>query len=276
MGWRAFSLEVEGAHLSGEQRGGEAGEGGLPLVLVHGFGGSRAMWDPVIAALPAHLPLVRYDLRGFGASTQDEAIPFRHADDLLTLLDHLRIERAHLCGLSMGGAIVTRFAIEHPDRVARLVLVSPALIAWEWSAQWAADFRACVKAARSGDMEAARRLWWQSPLFDTVREEPFASAMQAEIAAFAGRQWIADPQMREVPEVEHLHRLLVPTLLLAGGRDTPDFRLIADTLAAAVPGLRRVDYPDAGHMLTLERAGDVASEIAAFISGAGAASQQTG
>ena len=272
MGWRAFSVPVEGAQLAGEARDGE----GTPLVLIHGFGGSRAMWDPVISALPAHWPLVRYDLRGFGASAQDEAIPFRHADDLLALLDHLRIERAHLCGLSMGGAIVTRFAIGHPDCVARLVLVSPALIAWEWSAQWAADFRACVKAARGGDMEAARRLWWQNPLFDTAREEPFASAMQAEIAAFAGRQWIADPQMRELPEVEHLHRLSVPSLLLAGGRDTADFRLIADTLAAAVPDLRRVDYPDAGHMLTLERAGDVATEIAAFISGAGAASQQTG
>lgn len=272
MGWRAFSLEVEGARLSGERRKGE----GPPLVLVHGFGGSRAMWDDVIAALPAHLPLVRYDLRGFGASAQDEAVPFRHADDLLALLDHLGIERAHLCGLSMGGAIAARFAIEHPDRVARLVLVSPALIAWQWSAQWAADFHACVKAARSGDMDAARRLWWENPLFDTVRDEPFASVMRAEIAAFAGRQWIADPQMRELPEVEHLHRLSVPALLLAGGRDTADFRLIADTLQAAVPGLRRVDYPEAGHMLTLERADEVATQIAGFIGGQTADSQQTG
>ena len=223
------------------------------------------MWDAVVAALPANLPLIRYDLRGFGASAQDEAVPFRHADDLLALLDYLGIERAHLCGLSMGGAIATRFAIEHPDRVVRLVLVSPALIAWEWSAQWAADYRDCVKAARSGDMDAARRLWWQNPLFDTVRDEPFASAMQAEIAAFAGRQWLADPQMRELPEVEHLHRLSAPTLLLAGGRDTADFRLIADTLQATVPGLCRINYPDAGHMLTLERAGEVAAEIAAFL-----------
>ena len=272
MGWRAFSVPVEGAQLSGEVRSGE----GTPLVLVHGFGGSRAMWDGVIAALPASLPLVRYDLRGFGASVQDEAVPFRHADDLLAVRDHLGIARAHLCGLSMGGAIATRSAIEHPDRVARLVLVSPALIAWEWSAQWAADYRACVKAARSGDMAAARHLWWHNPLFDTVREEPFASAMQAEIAAFAGRQWIADPQMRELPEVEHLHRLSVPTLLLAGGRDTEDFRLIADTLQACVPGLCRIDYPDAGHMLTLERASAIAAEIAGFIGNQGADGQQTG
>lgn len=272
MGWRAFSVPVEGAQLAGEMRDGK----GAPLVLVHGFGGSRASWDAVIAALPAHLPLIRHDLRGFGASAQDEAVPFRHADDLKALLDHLGIERAHLCGLSMGGAIAARFAIQHPDRVARLVLVSPALIAWEWSAQWAAGFRACVKAARSGEMEAARRLWWENPLFDTVRDEPFASAMRAEIAAFAGRQWITDPQMRELPEVEHLHRLSVPTLLLAGGRDTADFRLIADTLQAAVPDLHRIDYEDAGHMLPLERASEVAAEIAGFIGSQGSDGQQTG
>ncbi|HMO69084.1 MAG TPA: alpha/beta fold hydrolase [Novosphingobium sp.] len=263
MGWRAFCLPVEGAQLAGEVRDGE----GTPLVLVHGFGGSRAMWDAVIAALPADLPLVRYDLRGFGASAQDEAVPFRHADDLLAVLDHLGIAQVHLCGLSMGGAIAVRFAIERADRVARLVLVSPALIAWEWSADWAAGFRACVKAARSGDMATARRLWWENPLFDTVREEPFAAALQAEIAAFAGRQWMADPQMRELPEVEHLHRLTAPTLLLAGGRDTADFRLIADMLSATVPDLRRIDYPDAGHMLTLERPADLAGEIAAFLGG---------
>lgn len=261
MAWRAFTVEVEGAALCGERRDGE----GAPLVLVHGFGGSRATWDAVVDALPASLPLIRYDLRGFGASAQDERVTFRHAGDLLAVLDTLKVDRANLCGLSMGGAIAVRFAIEHPARVGRLVLVSSALIAWEWSAEWAANYRACVKAARSGDMDLARQLWWQNPLFGTVRDGPPAAAMQAEIAAFAGRQWIADPQAREMPEIENLHALNVPTLLMVGTKDTPDFQLIADALAASAPVITRIDLPDAGHMLPLERPLEVARKMDAFL-----------
>ena len=261
MAWRAFTVKVEGARLSGERREGS----GTPLVLIHGFGGTRATWDRMIAALPADLPLVRYDLRGFGASTQDETVTFRHADDLLAVLDALGLAQANLCGLSMGGAVAVRFALEHPGSVARLALVSPALIAWEWSAGWAANFRACVKAARSGDIALARQAWWENPLFDTVREGPPAAAVQAEIAAFPGRQWIIDPQAREQPEIENLHRLAVPTLLLVGGRDTADFQLIADSLTAAAPNLHRVDFADDGHMLPLERPTEVAGAIADFL-----------
>lgn len=261
MTWRAFTVAVEGAQLCGERRDGQ----GAPLVLVHGFGGSRAMWDPLVAALPASLPLIRYDLRGSGASPQDESVPFSHAADLLALLDSQDIARAHLCGLSMGGAVSVRMALAHPERVERLILASPALMGWEWSADWAGNFRACVKAARSGDLVAARRLWWENPLFDSLRDTPLAEAMQAEIAAFAGRQWIADPQHAVLPEIENLHRLSLPTLLLTGTKDVADFQLIADALTASVPDLTRVDFADAGHMLPLERPAEMARALVDFL-----------
>jgi len=259
--WRAFTVTVEGARLSGERREGH----GTPLVLIHGFGGSRAMWDQLVDALPASLPLIRYDLRGFGASTQDEGIAFSHAADLLALLDSQAVARAHLSGLSLGGAIAVRMALAHPERVERLILASPALMGWEWSAEWAGNFRACVKAARSGDLVAARRLWWENPLFDSLRDTPLAEAMQAEIAAFAGRQWIADTQHAVLPEIENLHRLSLPTLLLTGTKDVADFQLIADALTAAVPNLTRVDFADAGHMLPLERPAEMARALVDFL-----------
>lgn len=261
MAWRAFTVAVEGAQLSGERRDGN----GTPLVLVHGFGGSRAMWDPLVAALPTNLPLIRYDLRGFGASTQDEDVSFSHAADLLALLDSQGIARAHLCGLSMGGAVSVRLALQHPERVERLILASPALMGWEWSAEWADNFRACVKAARSGDLATARRLWWENPLFDSLRDTPLADAMQAEIADFVGRQWITDPQHPVLPEIENLHRLAAPSLLLTGPRDVADFQLIADALAASVPDLTRIDLTDAGHMLPLERPAEMAGAIVDFL-----------
>lgn len=95
-----FSIETGGATLSGYRREGT----GTPLVLVHGFGGSRHDWEPIVAALPADLPLIAYDQRGFGDSTGAPGVPFSHSDDLLALLDTLGIARADLCGLSLGGA----------------------------------------------------------------------------------------------------------------------------------------------------------------------------
>ena len=255
----AFTLAVEGAALCGEARGENPA-----LVLLHGLGGSRATWDRVIAALPADLPLLRYDLRGFGASAMNEAIEFSHADDLLAVLDAQGIAKATIVGLSLGGAVAANFAIDHPERVERLVLVSPALVGWEWSEEWRERWRAMALSARSGDMAEARRLWWEHPLFETTRASDAADELRQSIAAFSGRVWVKDPQRRVLPDVERLHQITAPTLLLTGERDLPDFRLIADLLEASVPDIRRIDYPAAGHMLPVERAGEVGAALSGF------------
>lgn len=259
MSARPFSVAVDGATLSGEIRGDRPA-----LAFLHGFGGDRRTWDAVVAALPDDMPLLRHDQRGFGGSAQDESAPFSHADDMAALLDALEIDRISLVGLSQGGAIAANFAIDHPDRVDRLVLIAPALMGWEWSDDWRRHWRAMVTAARGGDMAQARSLWWEHPLFACCREGAPGAALQHEMAQFAGRQWINDPQHRVLPDIERLHCIQAPTLLLTGGHDLPDFHLIADLLTAAVPDIRRIDYPDAGHMLPLEQPSRIAAEIAAF------------
>lgn len=254
----AFTLSVEGATLCGEARGENPA-----LVLLHGLGGSRATWDRVVAALPADLPLLRYDLRGFGASFMDEAIEFSHADDLLAVLDAQGIAKATIVGLSLGGAVATNFAIDHPERVERLALVSPALVGWEWSDEWRGRWRAMASAARNGDMAQARRLWWEHPLFETTRASDAADDLRRSIDAYSGRVWVKDPQRRVLPDIERLHQITAPTLLLTGELDMPDFRLIGSLLEASVPNIRRIDFPAAGHMLPLERPAEVGAALTA-------------
>lgn len=256
----AFTLTGEGATIRGEMRGDNP-----ELVLLHGLGGSRATWDRVVAALPADLPLLRYDLRGFGASSMDENVEFSHADDLLAVLNAQGIAKTTVAGLSLGGAVAANFALEHPERVERLALVSPALAGWEWSEEWRNRWRAIAHAARDGDMGEARRLWWEHPLFATTRASDAAEELRQSIHAFSGRVWVKDPQRRVLPDVERLHGMAVPALLLTGERDLPDFRLIADLLAASVPHIQRIDYAGAGHMLPLERPAEVAAQIAGIL-----------
>ncbi|MES2491934.1 MAG: alpha/beta fold hydrolase [Pseudomonadota bacterium] len=255
-----FAAELNGARIAGETRGHDP-----RAVFLHGFGGSGRDWDRVWTALPAGLAVLRYDQRGFGRSKAEEAAAYSHRADLLALLDARGIAQADLIGLSQGGSIACHFALEHPHRVRRLVLVSPALYGWKWSEQWRSVWRAATAAAGAGDIAGARAAWSAHPMFTPAHAGPAGPELAATLAAFPGRQWLADPALPETPDVDRLDALTAPTLLLTGTEDVADFRQIAAVLEQAVPGLRRVDLPGAGHLLNLERTDEVAREIAAFL-----------
>lgn len=254
-----FTVAVEGGELCGECRNNSS----VDLILIHGMGGSRADWSRVRAALPAHWNVLSYDLRGFGQSRAEEGVAFSHADDLRALMDARGIDSTRVAGVSMGGAIALDFALTHPERVSHLTLVSPALVGWEWSDEWKALWRDVANAARSGDMALARERWWNHPMFAIVRASDAAAELRRSIEAYHGRQWFHDDQRAELPDIERLHELAVPTLLLTGEKDVTDMRLIADVIENAAPGTVRIDYPGAGHVLHLERPDDVARAIAA-------------
>ena len=262
MAFRPFRVEIDGATLVGERRQGL----GVPLVLIHGFGGSRHDWEPLIGKLPPELPLITYDQRGFGESIAPSGTPFSHSDDLRALLDNRGVGQANICGVSLGGATALNFSLNHPELVRRLVLVSPLMVGWSWTADWVDRWKQIGRAARGGDIDAARELWWQHPLFASTRASPAAPLLHASIAAFHGRQWVNDDQRAELPEVDRLTDLTTPTLVLTGALDTEDFRLIADLIAAAGQNVARIDHADAGHMLHLEITGALAGEITRFLS----------
>jgi aminoacrylate hydrolase len=98
--------------------------GGPPLFLVPGLGGVGNYWTPQIKSFSERFTVIVHDHRGTGQSTRSEI--FYSVDqmtrDLLGLMDALGIEKAHLVGHSTGGAIGQTMAIEHPDRIDRLVL----------------------------------------------------------------------------------------------------------------------------------------------------------
>src|SRR4051794_12257141 len=99
---------------------------GDPLLLIPGLGVTSSVWGPAIPELSERLSLILTDNRGVG-----ESEPLRQAEslrdytaDLIELMDHLQLEKAHVLGLSLGGMIARRLAADHPDRIDRLVLVS--------------------------------------------------------------------------------------------------------------------------------------------------------
>ncbi|MGD0591022.1 MAG: alpha/beta fold hydrolase [Bacteroidota bacterium] len=97
---------------------------GLPVVFIHGFPFSRKMWEPQMLELPNDILAIAYDVRGHGFSdVGDGQFTIElFVDDLIVLLDHLGIEKAVLCGLSMGGYIALRAIERHPNRIKGLLL----------------------------------------------------------------------------------------------------------------------------------------------------------
>lgn len=96
---------------------------GLPLVMIHGVGMSKDIWKPQQEFFNPYFKVIQYDTYGHGGSPlpPDNAPLNCYLDQLVELLDHLHIERAHLMGHSMGALITNNFALQYPERVARIV-----------------------------------------------------------------------------------------------------------------------------------------------------------
>lgn len=227
---------------------------GEPVVLIHGLGLDAAMWDPQWPALVREFRAIRYEVRGFGRSSVPNG-PYSHSEDLLALLDFLKAQPAHVIGLSMGGGIALRFALDHPTAVRSLTVIDPALEGFRWSADWLSKMNTVIQAARTGDANEARRLWLAHELFAPARRE---ARLAAELAAMVERystwHWQHDDPVRRSQgrAIDLLSSVSARTLVVMGELDMPDFTDIARRLAAQIPKVTLHTLTNVGHLSSME------------------------
>jgi pimeloyl-ACP methyl ester carboxylesterase len=225
---------------------------GPPLVLIHGGSLHHGMWDDQFDLFARDYRVVRYDVRGFGQSGSSE-VPHSQWEDLRALLEHLEIERTDIVGLSLGGRIAVDFALTHPERVNRLVLVGPGLSGWQFEpAPWLTEVG---EAMRVGDKRAAAEAWLRSPYLEAAMEDPEVAERVRRLTLENESSWV--PVFRahalNPPATERLGDLAAPALLVVGSRDDVEIHRIAELLTEKVPDLQRVDIEGAGHMVNMER-----------------------
>jgi 3-oxoadipate enol-lactonase len=230
-----------------------AGEGD-PVVFIHGFGLDSGMWDPQWQPFATRHRVIRYDMRGYGRSSLPEG-PYSHVDDLLALIDSLDAGPVHLVGLSLGGRVALRVAATHREAVRSLTLADPALDGHVWTADWLQRWRAMTEAAKRGDLSAAKALWREHILFAQANAQPHvADALCVMIDRYSG--WhLRHPDPGTAPQVPTAHMLAdisIPTLVMIGELDLPDFQAIARRLSRKLPRVELQTIAGSGHMSNME------------------------
>lgn len=235
------------AEVSGTRLYYEVAGQGEPLVLIHGFTLDRRVWDDQFDVFAECYRVVRLDLRGFGKSALPTAESYRHVDDLRAFFDYLDLQRATLIGLSMGGGVALDYALTYPETVRALVLVDSTLSGFRWNVNWS------VKAREVG-LDAAKKRWLAHPLFAAAFEQPGVAIRIAQIVEdYSGWHWLNhDPALGVAPAIQRLAEIRVPTQILIGERDLPDFHTIADILAQGIANAHKEVLRRLGHLLNME------------------------
>jgi pimeloyl-ACP methyl ester carboxylesterase len=247
---------------------------GEPLVFLHGFGLDMAMWDAQWPVFADRYRVVRYDQRGFGASSLPTA-PYSHADDFLALTEHLKLRPVHLVGLSNGGRIALRIAIQEPTAVRTLTLADTALDGYRWSEPYAQSWRLMYKVGQT-DVARAKDQWSEHPLFGPARAKPeTARALAAMLGRYSGWHFHrADPEVGAGRVgTDELRKISAPTLVMVGEWDLPDFQAIARFVAAEIPDAALKVIPGIGHMSNLEDPNAFNQQVLAHLQQAGGQSQ---
>ncbi len=250
-----------------------AGQGPMVLFL-HGIGSNRTTWHLQLPAFAGEFHAVAWDARGYGLSDDYDG-PLEFSDfsaDLLRLLDHFGVDKAHFCGLSMGGRIAQDFYPRHPDRVAGLVLCDT----------FAGDDPDDERSGRSQTIEE----------FVTSRIQPYLDGADPKDRApkTAGRLMSSkrsDDALRRAirasseihvesyiktvrasaayNRVDTLGDISVPTLLVFGAEDPLTPPTVGEYMQEKIDGSELVVISDAGHLTNLEKPNEFNAAVLKFL-----------
>lgn len=233
----------------------EAGSG-LPLLFIHGWPHNRTLWSAQLSGLSTHARCLAPDLRGFGGSTVSGPYSVaQYADDLVAFLDSLGIDRAVVCGLSMGGYVAMAMLRHHRDRVRALILTSTRATADTPEAR--EKRMRLIAYVREQGVEALASRQLRAMVGETTftsRPEPLEELRRLMADAplegvVGGLQAMAD----RPDSTALLATLETPTLVIGGAEDTFTSPAELGAMAAGIPNARLELIATAGHVCAFER-----------------------
>jgi 3-oxoadipate enol-lactonase len=249
--------------------------GAPPVVLVHPLGVTHRLWDATAAVLRDRYRVVRYDVRGHGAS----AIPpgpyslAEMAEDARELLDALGLGAVHVVGMSMGGCIGMALALAHPARVQSLVLCdTTACYGPGVTPMWEDRVRVAETAGMTPELVERTMAIWFSPAY-RARHKDVVDGVAAMLAATDPRGYAA--AIRAIGWADQRDRIgaiRVPTLVVVGEKDPGTPVAMSREIVERIAGARLAVLPGAMHCSPVEVADAFHRELTTFLEAAAKAS----
>ena len=241
---------------------------GPAIVLIHGLGGGSGEWWKQIHDFSRRYRVVAPDLRGHGQSDKpDEAAytPSTFANDLSLLLDELKIRRAWFCGISMGGFVTLRMALDFPEKVAGMILTSTASYVDEYTLKVGSRWG---EAFLSKGFDAYMKL-----LIEDVFDPSYIRSYEADIKKFVEDQKHRDPETvrraglgaatfdvrADLPDISQ------PTLVVHGENDRVVLPQHAKLLHEQIGHSELLIIPECGHFVILEKPEAFNKDVLDFI-----------
>jgi 3-oxoadipate enol-lactonase len=244
------------------------GQPGRPVVtLSHSLATCMQMWDLQVAALAEHFQVLRYDMRGHGASDAP-AGPYSIemlAEDVEGLWDALGIRQSYFAGLSVGGKIGLMLARRCPKRVRGLILCNTTCrIPPEGRAVWDERIAHVLAGGMKSQLEPTLRRWFT---------DGFRAADPDTVAWIAGLILATPPQgfigcsraIQDFDYIESLGAIKTPVLLLPGENDNGTPPAYSEEIRERVPATRLTVVPNAAHLSNVEQPGFVTAAMLEFL-----------
>jgi pimeloyl-ACP methyl ester carboxylesterase len=240
---------------------------GEPLLMIMGFVSDSRMWILQTPAFAPHFKCITFDNRGVGMSSQPPG-PYtmeQMAADALAVLDDAGIERCHVLGVSMGGAIAQQLALKAPERIRSLALA----VTWCHRNPWLdrlSDIGRHFASMGHDEFGRGVLLFLFSPPF-MINQPDLIAAIEQMVLAF---QPPADTFVNQLAAVvdhdvrEQLATINVPTLVVSARRDLMVPPELGEIVAASIPGAR-FELLDGGHAVNAENAAEFNSVVLEFL-----------
>jgi pimeloyl-ACP methyl ester carboxylesterase len=250
---------------------------GIPVVFVHEFAGDCRSWELQLRRFGQRYRCIAFNARGYPPSDVPESPAAysqeRAADDILAVLDHLQLERAHIVGLSMGGFATLHFGFRHGGRARSLCVAGCGYGAEpDQRERFRAEAAAIAEFIATAGMAAFAEKYAYGPTrvqFENKDPRGFAEfkRMLAEHSALGSANTQRGVQ-RERPSlydlVEPMKRLAVPTLILTGDEDWPCL-LPGVLMKRSIPSAALAVMPNCGHAINLEAPDEFNHILGAFL-----------
>jgi pimeloyl-ACP methyl ester carboxylesterase len=243
----------------------DAGEGET-IVFVHDGLLHSVTWDYQFSFFSDKYHVVRYDRRGYGKSTDPEK-QYSNIEDLNEVFKQLKIDQAHLIGMSAGGGLCIDFTLQYPEKVKSLVLVGAVVGGFPYTQHF---------LTRGGHFRPAEHSSYEALAKYYFTEDPYTMYEKNTAAREKGLKLINEflhniyreknrlNTGRNREAINSLNTITVPALIIVGEYDSPDCFAHAGAMRAGIPNSRLMIINDAGHHVPTEKPDELNSSILLF------------